>query len=308
MTEDGAFLVTDAGTGISKAGWHPIPNPPPPGDCPGSGGAPICPQCQAISSSGGKCPVKSCRATSGGCDDGLYCTTGDSCQGGVCTSTKVDDVMGATNVIEWHLHSINAAFRVLREIGYNPEFAAIKASVSMQEMTSCCESKQGAKVKGENGKLEAKMSGSLGPWPVGYRLPFPSAVVGRLGQLQAGFFFSAEYGVGVNGTVKSVPCKGPKACWGGGGNLFLEGTGELGVVVKDGSITATKLTGAVKTGIQGVISVDCDGGKLSGEWTGATGMAVLEFNDGALHVERNWVFANPEPLGEISFGLPGVGQ
>lgn len=306
VTEDAAFLVTDAGTGISKAGWHPIPNPPPPDDCPGSGGSPSCPQCQAVSSSGGKCPVKSCKPTSGGCDDKLYCTTGDTCVGGACRGTKIEDEKGPSNVYEWNLKSINSAFRVLREIGYDFEFAELKASVTMQEIKSCCESKQGAMVKGANGKIEGKMSGSLGPWPVAYRLPFPSAVVGRLGQLQAGLFLSAEYGVGVNGSVQSVPCAGTKACWGGGGNLFLDGTAELGVVIKDGPITAAKLTGALKTGIQAAISVDCGGGKLGGEWTGLTGMVVLEFSDGAFHLERNWVLYPAKPLGEITFGMPEV--
>ncbi len=61
VTEDGAFLITDAGTGISKAGWHPIPNPPPPDDCPNSGGAPKCDECSTMESSGGKCPKKSCK-------------------------------------------------------------------------------------------------------------------------------------------------------------------------------------------------------------------------------------------------------
>ncbi|WP_050409524.1 hypothetical protein [Massilia sp. NR 4-1] len=61
VTEDGAFLITDAGTGISKAGWHPIPNPPPPDDCPGSGGAPSCGPCATPESTGGKCPKQSCK-------------------------------------------------------------------------------------------------------------------------------------------------------------------------------------------------------------------------------------------------------
>ncbi|MBB3122418.1 Ig-like domain-containing protein [Pseudoduganella violacea] len=61
VTEDGAFLITDAGTGISKAGWHPIPNPPPPDDCPGSGGAPSCGPCATAESTGGKCPKQSCK-------------------------------------------------------------------------------------------------------------------------------------------------------------------------------------------------------------------------------------------------------
>lgn len=60
VTDDGLYLITDAGTGISKAGWHPIPDPPPPEECPKGGGDPKCDECNKVSTSGGNCPKKYC--------------------------------------------------------------------------------------------------------------------------------------------------------------------------------------------------------------------------------------------------------
>ncbi len=59
VSEDGAFLVTEPGTGISKAGWHPIPNPPPPDKCP-QGGEMKCDECEKESSVASKCPRRFC--------------------------------------------------------------------------------------------------------------------------------------------------------------------------------------------------------------------------------------------------------
>lgn len=59
VTEDGAFLVTDLGTGISKAGWYPIPNPPPPDQCP-QGGSTRCSECQKESKTASRCPRRYC--------------------------------------------------------------------------------------------------------------------------------------------------------------------------------------------------------------------------------------------------------
>jgi hypothetical protein len=53
VTEDGAQLVTDAGSGVTKAGWGGPPNPPPdPPKC----GTPKCGDCERANSSGsGSC-------------------------------------------------------------------------------------------------------------------------------------------------------------------------------------------------------------------------------------------------------------
>lgn len=61
VSEDAAFLTTDAGTGISKAGWFPIPNPPPPDQCP-SNPALKCPTCGSEMTSIGRCPRSWCKA------------------------------------------------------------------------------------------------------------------------------------------------------------------------------------------------------------------------------------------------------
>jgi len=309
VTEDAASLVTDPGTGISKAGWHPVPNPPPPDDCPGSGGEPTCPDCWTLTSSGGKCPVKSCRVTSGGCDDKLYCTTGDTCRDGSCIGTPVEDDKGPANVLETNLAGLQKVFDIVNGLGFPVEIDGIKASLTAQEIHSCCESKQGAKVKGTEAKLEAKLSLGLGPFPIAYRVPFPSMDAGLMSQLMLGFFVSAEVGVGVSGSVASVPCVDKKDCWGGGGSLFAEFTGEAGAIVKDGGDEAVKVTGGLKSGLQAGIELKCDEGVVNAtQWNGVTAFVVFEILDGYIHIERSIELVGPKTGDEIRFALPKFGD
>lgn len=58
----------------------------------------------------------------------------------------------------------------------------------------------------------------------------------------------------------------------------------------------------------GALATGWGGGKLCGEWTGATGMVVVEFNDGVIHVERNWTLGNPKFLPRSPSACPGGGQ
>ena len=307
MTEDGAFLVTDVGTGISKAGWHPIPNPPPLGDCPGSGGAPICPQCQAISSSGGKCPVKSCRATSGSCNDGLYCTTGDTCQGGVCKGTKVDDVMGATNVIEWHLHSINAAFRVLREIGYNGirRDQGFGLDAGNDQLLREQAGRQGQGRERQARSQDERQPRSVAGWlPVA--VPFrrrraARPVAGRVFLLCRIWCRRQRHGQvrAVRGTQsmlgrrrQSVPGRYGRTRCGGQGWQHHRGQADRRRQDRHPGRDFGRLRW--RQTVRRVARRNGHGGTRVQGWRSPC--------------RAQLVFANPEPLGEISFGLPGGGQ
>jgi hypothetical protein len=55
VSEDGAFLITDAGSGITKAGWGGLCRYDP--DKCGKQAPPVCKQCEELASGGGDCPT-----------------------------------------------------------------------------------------------------------------------------------------------------------------------------------------------------------------------------------------------------------
>jgi hypothetical protein len=92
VTDDGAQLITDPGSGITKAGWHGPPTPPP---CVDTGTTGTCAECQKVESvgGGGRCPaVKICMkdyASSASCDDKDECTANDACKDGSCKGEPI---------------------------------------------------------------------------------------------------------------------------------------------------------------------------------------------------------------------------
>ncbi|WP_051293467.1 Ig-like domain-containing protein [Pseudoduganella violaceinigra] len=307
VTEDGAFLITDPGTGISKAGWHPIPNPPPPDDCPSSGGAPSCKECQKESSSGGKCPKKSCKPDDGkSCDDHKYCTKDDKCTGGSCQGTKIEDEKnGPAMGYEVNLATFEPVINILTKLGAAPRFDALKVSYTAQEIKTCCEAQQGKMTKGGSGKLEGKLSMALAPWQVwGPKLPMPTNGPGG----GFGVFISGEFGGALNGSGTYAFCESHESCWGGGGNIFLEVTAEGGLILKDGKTTVMKATVGLKGGFSSGIDISCTSGAVEGAFfNGLVGQVVLEFMDGQWHQEMSWQLADPYPIPGMSFTLPKLG-
>jgi hypothetical protein len=87
VTDDGAQLITDPGSGITKAGWHGPPTPP---NCIDAGTKGPCAECQKteIVSGGPRCPsIKICMKdyeSSATCDDKDKCTVKDACKDGSC--------------------------------------------------------------------------------------------------------------------------------------------------------------------------------------------------------------------------------
>lgn len=308
VTDDGLFLITDAGTGISKAGWHPIPNPPPPDDCPKGGSTPNCPQCQELAQSGGKCPKPYCKRLDGGsCDDGKYCTKNDECKGGSCKGTPVEDINGGENVLEVNFQTFNHVFSILSKLGLSTRIDSLKGSWAAQEKQICCESKQGEMTKGGQHKIEAKASVGIGPVIVGPKFAFPSAVPGKLAEAGVAAV-SAEIGGALNASAKYALCEGYEACWGGGGNIYLEATGEVGLVIKDGPVVAFKATGAIKSAYKAGIEVACDKAMAQGIfWDGIKGVLTLEWSDGRVHWERNWEIVPGAHLAPFEIPLPSIG-
>jgi len=87
VDEDGLVIASDAGFGITKAGWGGGGPPPPPRTC----------TCSC--DDGNQCTVGICSGqprcecsfvpTTGPCDDGSVCTTNDSCTSAGCRGTPV---------------------------------------------------------------------------------------------------------------------------------------------------------------------------------------------------------------------------
>jgi Glucodextranase, domain B len=309
VTDDGLYLITDAGTGISKAGWHPIPDPPPPEECPKGGSDPKCKTCNELASSSGNCPKKYCKPTpDGSCDDAKFCTTQDKCVSGSCKGTPVEDINGGETTVELNLQTFNNVFRILSLFGVTTKIDDLKVSWSGQEKQICCESKQGQMTKGGQHKLEGKVAAVVGPVIVGKFFAFPSLVPGKLAEGGVGAV-EAEVGGALNGTAKYAFCDGYEACWGGGGNIYLEATAEIGIIVKDGPIVAFRATGALKSGYKAGIEVTCDKATAQGIfWDGIKGVLTLEWNDGRFHLERNWEIVKGEFLAPFDIPLPKIGQ
>lgn len=87
VSEDGAVLICDSGSGITKAGWGGGPPTPPP-KCQKS--PPKCKDCEKIDTSG-DCPTCAPNmSATGGCDDKDKCTADDKCVGGACKGTPIE--------------------------------------------------------------------------------------------------------------------------------------------------------------------------------------------------------------------------
>ncbi len=307
VTEDAAFLITDPGTGISKAGWHPIPNPPPPDDCPSSGTEPDCDDCsEKLDTTNGQCPKLYCKPSMNDgaeCDDGKYCTDPDTCKGGTCTGKPIPDKNSLPVVTETNLAVFNTVFRVLNAVGVGVKEAFAKVTLTSTAKEICCESKEGEFAKGGESRIDARISIAVGPIQLaGPKFPFPA-----IGSLEFGLFVTGEFGFQGFMTGTYAECEGYDGCWGGGGNVFMEVIFEGGVVVKNGPLVVAKATIGAKTGLSvGVVAACTEAGTAGTYWNGVTLFAVVEVGDGVLHLETNYQWKEPVQLDPFSFSLPKV--
>jgi hypothetical protein len=322
VTEDGAFLITDPGTGISKAGWHPIPNPPPPEDCPEGGGAPSCDQCNVLKAGNGKCPHLHCEpdtssfATSPyGCDDGLYCTLKDKCVGGSCIGEPIEDTPETPLVLttEVNLAVLNEGYRILSLLGLTRSSTggetAFKLTLETSSQTHCCESeKKFTTIKKQ--KLEGKLNLGFGPSTIpgvfGGHFPLPSFACWSPGcTLDVGLLGSADFGASAGFEKKATNCSDDKPCWQGSGKLSLEIGVDGGAILKNGPITIARATIGAKSGFDAGLIANCDTGQVAGGYfQGLKAQVILEFFDGGVHYDLNWELLPGYAIPGVSFDLP----
>jgi hypothetical protein len=152
VSADGSVLVSDPGTGILKGGWHCGGNPST------AGTAADCPQCQS-------CNGQSCVPSSGGCDDGQFCTSADgqspgpdTCQNGQCLGKPIKPLIVGPTIggkvdVGKLLDLINKGMTLgSAALGCSPENLTVKVSGDETPVKRCCESQQkmadGKKVQG----------------------------------------------------------------------------------------------------------------------------------------------------------------
>lgn len=300
VTEDGAFLVTDPGTGISKAGWSQIPDPPPPDGCSTSGGAPVCTQCQSLSTSAGKCQARSCQPRAGSCNDGLYCTKDDTCKGGKCTGTKIEDVEGIAIIMDGEVYDFGHVFApVTNVIPLKPP--VVKAALSAQRVDSCCEKEMGAIKIGAKYKLEAKIAAAVGPvWVPRLSRGFSTPI----GTIMAGVQAGGELGFAISASKTKLPCEGQEQCWGGSAGLSFEVTGALRGELSAAGVVTGAVSGSLKTSVEHVAEVTCEELVLKPVQWGGIKLSFVVESMGFPVMTLEYPLVAPQALGEYHFPLP----
>jgi Bacterial Ig-like domain/Glucodextranase, domain B len=312
VTDDGLYLVTDAGTGISKAGWHPIPNPPPPEECPKGGGVPDCKECADLTNPDAKCPKLYCKPRSGGdCDDGKFCTRKDTCVAGACIGTPIKDEDGTPESVETNLAVLNTAYKVLQIIGISSrplnggasgDF--LKFTYQRKSTTKCCEADKNF-VTGHTRDISGKAGFSVGPDLFFNPIPGLPSSVAKYMPVQVGLFFGGELGATVGFQRKNSPCSDDKDCWQGAGNSYIEATISGGVIVKNGPITLFRATIDGKTGFSSGLQASCDTGQVLGAyWSGLKVQGVFEVYDGFVHFDKEILSMEGQAIPGASFTMP----
>jgi methionine-rich copper-binding protein CopC len=235
VSEDGALLVTDAGYGVTKAGWggNPPPPPPPPNcalagqEC-GVGGCRIyssvngCRCLPNFAVDGKKCAE--CKQCLGGdcvnsfnlpCDDKKYCTENDKCANGQCKGKDIDDLKdGATT---WST-SLGQAFQsVATRIPASNYLGFIRNAFAQadlvfegqrEEIRKCCETKQGQREPEIKVNATGRLEFGIGPVPIpGLSLPPLPGLPGYIGVVVQG-----ALSLGGSARVVSNNCADKERC------------------------------------------------------------------------------------------------
>jgi Glucodextranase, domain B/Bacterial Ig-like domain len=290
VTEDGAFIVTDVGSGITKAGWHPLPNPGPPDGCGGSGGSsgPLsCDTCLKLNyaSSGGPCPyvVRVCVYNTGAsCDDKKFCTRNDKCDGASCRGEEIKEERkkGDTRGKNLDLGEIVSALgstnnpSVRKLMSYLSSALASGASLSVEyseeTVKKCCESKESF-VEDESKGISGKISKEITiPLP-GYSIPIP------LADSYIGIALVGAISTSAGGKKETDRCESDTACkYQVEAKVGLEAQVVLGA--KGAGIAAAGIFG--KTGLEASRSEDSKNGKTRYQFNGLTVGYRVEFPGG----------------------------
>ncbi len=150
VSEDGSVLVTDSGSGLTKAGWGGLCRYDP--DKCGQSEPPKCTDCQTLFTGSGACPTCYADLSKNGTKcDGKVCNT---CQGGACKADPSKDGLRDTdidvNIINVSLETPSYKFFkdslkkwITRfgglEIGVKGKFSG-----TLRESHICCSKKEGA--------------------------------------------------------------------------------------------------------------------------------------------------------------------
>ena len=290
VTEDGSFIVTDAGSGITKAGWHPLPNPGPPDGCGGSGGSSgpdKCDECLKLGSvsSGGRCPyvVRTCSYNTGAaCDDKDFCTINDKCDGATCKGEKIKEERkkGDTRGKNLDLNEIVSALgstnnpSVRKLMTYLSSAIASGASLSVEyseeTVKKCCDSKESFaedESKGISGKISKEITIPL----PGYSIPIP------LADSYIGIALVGAISTSAGGKKETDRCVSDTACvYQVEAKVGLEAQVVLGA--KGSGIAAAGVFG--KTGLEASRSENRKTGKTRYQFNGLTVGYRVEFPGG----------------------------
>lgn len=231
VSEDGSVLITDSGSGITKAGWGGLCRYDP--DKCGQKAPPVCKDCQKIETSG-DCPT--CAADTGKNGAGCEGDECKECKNGACAK-KPDKELGTAEqkidlqVFQRYLDGISDR---LKGIAFNPVWGAwfvggapeisrptIKGGLSETILERCCAGKSTRAVK-ISGTLEFSPGGfSARVRPPTWRIPNPFDLTKDL----AGFGALIEMRFSMNGSGGGV-----KADCDCSYDIFMGGQARLTVV------------------------------------------------------------------------------
>lgn len=208
VSPDGSVVTTDAGFGLTKAGWGGAAPPPPPKNCTiscddnnectsDSVNDPPCScshaaidgacggQATGANSckdpgvcSGGRC-LGADKPDGAGCDDGQFCTENDTCAGGGCKGTPIADRETPTlgNAVD-----LAKIFKPLEDfskgLGNNIGFS-FSVKDSAKQTLLCCEAKQLRDTAKDEFSFGVEGSISTQRLPLGaFGIPTPSGTIG----------------------------------------------------------------------------------------------------------------------------------
>lgn len=264
VSADGAFIITDPGFGIAKAGWGTPAPPPPPQTCTlqcndqnectsDSKQDPPCKCSNTPTNNGGQCGgqpgANSCimgtcqnggcvgtrKANGSTCDDAIKCTDPDQCQGGVCKGEKKDEPLPVTTQFE--LGAVNTALQTISKwlallklggVTIKP-LPTIGGNLQFKTEKPCCETdgqlKEKSTITGEL-SIPGYDTGPLIPRIPPWAGDYTFTAFGRTFGLKYGPFvqFSAAFKANVNRSKDECT---NTVCWGGGLTISGEGAGGL---------------------------------------------------------------------------------
>jgi len=259
VSSDGAVIVSDAGFGITKSGWHFAPPPPPPKSCTASCKGDDCnsstlqdPPCTCVTqptNEGGSCGGQPMGCQDQGicvsgictgqykqsgtsCDDGQFCTQNDKCFVlNECKGEPIPDMNGPSEQVSFgFLNNIVQGIRAWKQlIPIGPDIPDASLAGSHQVVHVCCEEKK-AIVDNDQYQLQATFpaysTGDLTiqapPWSGDYTV----SVLGKKIGVAYGVHGNLQVALTAGLSRTKDACK-DNTCWGGSVGIQATLTGGL---------------------------------------------------------------------------------